>query len=92
MSENVLIPIPTCVISRKVLHFPFSEHRSIKKPSSLFELSAQARSIWAADAAFADKLVGAAGGGVGVGDVAGDTNTNGDSVETEPHISRGFVL
>src|SRR5262245_21697828 len=49
----------------KSLQF-FPTHRSILKPASLFELSDHERSIWVADTAVADKLLGAFGSNSGL--------------------------
>lgn len=58
---------PTLAISRKSEH-PLPVQRSIRKPSSLFELSVHARSILLVETALPVRLLGAAGtAGVGVG-------------------------
>ena len=56
----MVIPDPTVAICTKVPGFPaLSGARSISKPSSLFELSVQERSIALNETAIALKLLGA---------------------------------
>ena len=68
VSANVATPAPTCAICAKLVQFEFLQ-RSILKPLSLLELSAQARLMRVLDTADALKPVGATGNGGGAADV-----------------------